>query len=654
MNEVAAPGPLSILDVLKEDFTIDPNMRVSENSRYKDPVWDFRSPGKHRSNSVSQSRLVIPWEMYCTPVAQRQFRKGGRVEGHLLAWVPPSIIEELKVLALFSLKLPPSTFASRGKQNGKPNTVSVSLRAVVSLFSEICASYDALLEGHGQPLITCVADITLEDLRDAIANSPRADGDRLSNYLRRLTHPVMGKYLRRRPEWNKHDLETLDFKFPQQRGDYLPVMKDELFRLVSDTACADIKGFLALLDIEPVDKHPTVRKATFEHSAGEALWELYVEIRRIDRENTHLTGRRTDNASWRERDQMERWYGVTPDQFQPHLARVQRASCMIIGLYTGGRYTDLASFVDGCVVERYAMPMLKGTEVKRRSLEEPEGEDLWPAIPIMLDAVRCLKEISRVTFNPYLVAPTYTLRIGEQPVPLSYQGFVGALNLYLQSIDEGRRCKGVRISANYLRHTLAYNLGRQGVNPVYISIQLKHLDDAFRVLPPDITLGYGDSGQLALLKATGAERASMEAVKELFSVNAPISGGGAPAFRERREAYFAGEMAAGRTEQQTMMKLAKAGVPFVSIGGGYCGGAFPWANEQGDTELPPCLGQMQCNSKRCKQGVITQAHAPHWNKIFSQNTELAADPAMNYAKEHLLSVVAEAREVLEELQLPVS
>lgn len=653
MSPAAALAPLSVLEVLKEGFTIDPDARVSENSRYKDPFWDFREPGKHRSDSVPQSRLVFPWEYYATPLSQRHLKKSKRVPGHLLAYVPPSIVEELKVLAFFSLKLDPSTFSSRGKQQSKPNTVSMSIRAVVSLLSDIFASYEVLLEGHAEPLIECIADITLEDLREAASRSSRSDGDRLANYLRRLTHPIVGKHLRRRPEWNKHDVATLDFKTSSKRADYSPVMRDELFRLISDTACADIKGFLALLDMEPVDKHLASKKPTFTHSAGVALWELYVEIRRIDREHSHVTGRRTDNPSQRERDQMERWFGVTPDAFQPYISRVQRASFMVIGLYTGGRYTDLTSFADGCLTETYGMPMLLGTEVKRRGLEAPEDEDIWPAIPIMLDAVRCLKEISRVTFNPYLVAATYTVAVDEEPKPLSYGGFVGAMNIYLKEIDEGGRWKGVRITANYLRHTLAFNLGRLGVNPVYISIQLKHLDDAFRVLPPDVTLGYGDSGRLALLKAAGTERAALDATKELFSVNAPVAGGGAEEFRKRRKAFFEGEAAAGRSEEETMKRLAKLGLPFVSVGGGYCGGKRPIVNKDGSQKLPPCLGQLQCNPHHCHQAVVTQSHAHHWRTIYRQNKELAASPSMAHAKEHLEAAAREAAEVLDDLELPV-
>jgi hypothetical protein len=271
----------------------------------------------------------------------------------------------------------------------------------------------------------------------------------------------------------------------------------------------------------------------------------------------------------------------------------------------------------------------------------------------MLDAVRCLQEISRVTFNPYLVAATYTVHIDEEPRPLSYEGFVGAMNIYLKEIDEAGRWKGVRISANYLRHTLAFNLGRLGVNPVYISIQLKHLDDAFRVLPPDVTLGYGDSGKMALMKATGAERAALDATKELFSVNAPIAGGGAEDFRKRRKAYFEGEAAVGRSEEETMNKLAKLGLPFVSVGGGYCGGKRPIVNKDGSQNLPPCLGQMQCNPNRCGQAVVTRSHAHHWRKIYRQNMELASNPSMAHAEEFLEAAVREAVEVLNDLELPV-
>ena len=57
--------------------------------------------------------------------------------------------------------------------------------------------------------------------------------------------------------------------------------------------------------------------------------------------------------------------------------------------------------------------MLKGTHTKHQDLNDEENADLWPAIPIMRDALKCLEEISRVTFNPYLISGCETVRLEQ-------------------------------------------------------------------------------------------------------------------------------------------------------------------------------------------------------------------------------------------------
>lgn len=639
---------LKVSELLKGAATLDPQRRVSPHSRLGDPIWDFREPDNQRVDSVPDSRLVINWGMYSMPREQRQFRAGIRVIGHLTAFLPAGIIEELKVLCLLVMELPASAFGSSGKQKVKPNTAIVSVRSLICLFSDILDVYAKLsAQSRRLPLsIQSVCDVTLDDIQQAVAASPRKDGARLSSYLAKLASPLMAKFLPRPLEWNPADLDDVDFKFPEKRTDYSPVMPDDLFRLLSDTACADVKGFLKFLKLRPQDRYEGAKKATFSHERGPELFAQYIEIRTVDRAHTYRTGKRSNNDSGKQRRAFKARYGVAPETFQIHISRVQRACFTLIGMYTGGRYTDLRTFTNDCVGEKFGMSMLFATEVKRRDVNAPENFDIWPAIPIMLDALTCLQHISQVTFNPFLLGSTYTVGIGEEPAPLSYGAFVEAINLYLAEIDKSGRWAHTRLSSNSLRHTLAYQLGRLDVNPVYISIQLKHLDAAFRALPPNITLTYGNQGQLALQRAMGAERASIEATKELFALHAPLAGGGAEEFKQRKKTWFAGMMAQGYTEEQLVEMLAAQGLPFVAVGGGYCGGKRDIVMKDGTRQLPPCLGQLHCSPDDCHQGVITAAHIPHWQEVLSQNEERASDPLMGHAKEHLEAAARKARNVL--------
>ena len=642
---------LTFTEVMKKGFSIPPQAPVSVHSRYADDTWDFREKNKKRSVAVDRSRQALDWWFYTTPVEDRTFPPGAPDHGHLRAFLPLSILQELKTLAYLSIALPGSDFGAGRAAPNKPSTVVSSIRALICLFSDVYEAYARLVESYGgAPLIRSVCDVTLDDIKEAVASSPLTHGDLLEYYLGRLASPLFAKFLPRPLVWNRHDLRDVSFKTPEKRDDYSPVMRDELFRLLSDTACDDVKGFLKLLRLDTKDKQKERIPATFTHDDGPALFQHYIKIRRKDREAREELGKRTNNASKGLRASFLRWYGVAPETFFDYVTRVQRAAFMVIGLYTGGRYSDLTTFTIKCLGELHGIPVLFGTEVKHTAVDAQEETDVWPATPIMLDAIACLAEISKFTFNPYLVAPARTVPIGTQPGPYSYSGFLEALNLYLDEIDDTGRWEQVSISGNSLRHTLAYNLGRLGVNPVYISLQLKHLDDAFRAIPADVTLGYGNLGQLALMRATGGEKAALDSIKELFSSGARIGGGGAKEFKARRDVYFQGWAARGYTEEQVIQIIARDGLPFVSVGGGFCGGRRPAPQKEGKGgKLPPCLGQLQCNPHDCHQGLVTPSHAPHWIGIARENEANAMDPDLAHARDQLEAAASIARKVLKDI-----
>jgi hypothetical protein len=642
---------LTFSEVSSQDFTISPDARVSVHSKFSDDFWDFNDEARKRSVAVENSAQVLDWAIYTTPLEARKFRPGVPDTGHLRAFLPSGILQELKVLAYLSLALASADFGSGRSTANKPSTVVRGIRALICMFSDIFGSYAKLVEPYGgAPFITSVCDVTLDDIKQAVANSPLTHGDQLEYYLGRLASPAFAKFLPRPLEWNRHDLRDVSFKTPEERTDYIPVMHDDLFRLMSDSACAEVKGFLKLLRREPQDKRKERIAPTFTHDDGPALFAHYVRIRQRDRGAREKYGKRTAQSSRGLRNSFKRRYGLATESFYSYMTRVQRAAFTVIGLYTGGRYSDLTTFTIDCVGELHGMPVLFGTEVKHTDVNAQEGRDVWPAIPIMLDAISCLAEISTFTFNPYLLSPTNTVPIGEQPAPYTHRGFLEAMEVFLSEIDKTGRWEKVSISANSLRHTLAYNLGRLGVNPVYISLQLKHLDDAFRAIPADVTLGYGNLGQLALSRATGGEKAASDLVTELFSSGARIGGGGAKEFKVRRDIYFQGWAVKGYSEEQVLQKVARSGMPFTSVGGGFCGGRRPAPKREGTGEkLPPCLGQTQCNPHDCHQGLVTPSHAPHWIAMVKENEANAADPELAHAREDFELVAKKARAVLKDV-----
>jgi hypothetical protein len=93
-------------DVIAGRQFIAPDTRVSKNSKYEDPVWDFTDSDSKRQSSISRGRLQINWGMYCT------VRDTNNLNDHRSALIPKQMVEELKVFAILYLSLP-TAFAPR-------------------------------------------------------------------------------------------------------------------------------------------------------------------------------------------------------------------------------------------------------------------------------------------------------------------------------------------------------------------------------------------------------------------------------------------------------------------------------------------------------------------------------------------------------------
>jgi integrase len=630
----------------KKSIVIKADERVSNNSRFGDELWDFNDHKIIRLNSVPASRLRIDWAKYSAERNQEKLRRGQQTI------IPQTMIQELKTFAYLYLTVP-SAFGKTNSHSIKPQTVVVMLRGMIFLFSRIYQRHQEVATSLNskKSTIRSLTDISVRDLRKALIESDRADGAQLSGSLRALTSSLMSRALpSSRLKWTDKDVSTLEFKYPNKRTDYKRVMPKELFRLLSINACRDVTGFLLFNGIQPIDNSQKIPTHTFSGriSNGATAFNDYESIRIKDREYSSRRGSR-GTLSQGERRHFKKSHGVTPQEYFKYISRVQRAAMTLIGLYTGARYSDLTSFTKDCVKSLHGTHVIVGTHAKQQKIKDKENADIWPAIPVMRDAFECLKLISRVTFNPYLLSAIETVPIGQTPKPMTLSSFAEAINKYLKVVDSTGRWSEWHINPHQLRHTLAQQLARADVGLVFIAQQMKHLHTALNSLPPDVTMMYGNISGLAQQRALHADQAYLEAAKELYSPDRPVAGGGAAEFIERRKSYFEGMAAEGWTTDELIIELAKQGLPFASVGIGYCGGKRETLLKDGTKELPPCLGSLQCNPAVCHQAVITKVHEPQWRRILQQNESLAADPRMSHAQEPLLAAADTARKVIQTL-----
>lgn len=624
-----------------------PASRVSHVSSFRSLTWDFYDPSKSRQLSVSRSKLRIEWAVYLKPST-------GESESHERAFLTRPLIEELRVFAFFYYKAPGHFGLS--KRTIKPNTLVALIRSLVSLFSRI----DDIRESYHADLVTAkfisgryarlqsISEVTLIDLKEALAESEQRDGSRLKVGLQLLCHPLLVGRFKQSLQWTHEEAAGLDYRYSETRSDYKRVMPDELFRTLSNTATDDVRKFLSFLGRTGEDGSPRQHiNPTFHGIDGQAYFSLYVQMRDKDRVASHRLGKKTSNSR-KERVRLVEM-GIAPVMFFSYLLRVRNAALSLVGLYTGGRWSDYSGFKHGCIKLRHGYPVIEGTLVKNQPENAAEGEDFWPAIPILRDAVAVLEQLTDITHNPFLFSASDTVPIGGAEQPISLVGFTTAINDYLAQIDEGEVWSGWRINPHQLRHTLARQLANADVGTVFISYQLKHLYTALASLPPDVTLGYGNLSQQRMDRAMARADANLDAARALFDPDAPVAGGGAEEFKARRKTYFEGKAAAGWSTEETIKNLAAAGMPFVSVGPGYCGGIKEETMKDGRKIPPPCIGDLQCNPGDCGQSIITTIHKRHWERIREKNIELSSNPDLAYAKPNFEKAILTSERVLSDL-----
>jgi hypothetical protein len=339
---------------------------------------------------------------------------------------------------------------------------------------------------------------------------------------------------------------------------------------------------------------------------------------------------------------------TTAGEVLEYVTHVHEAACSLIALYTGARYSDHNGFKTGCLQRIRGMWFLVGTHIKHEDIDKPTDTDLWPAIPALRDAVRCLELFTEFTNNQYLIS---SLRTVDDGTGRSYSpgGLTDVLARFFKRVDIDGTWSHIKVSTHRCRHTLAHQLARSDLGLVFIAHQMKHLHSALRAVPPQVTLNYGSISDLKVERAMQGPVLHYEMAKSLYDPDSAIAGGGAEEFVERRKQYFEGMQASGMTKEEILISLSTKAAPFSSVGMGFCLGRREIKNKDGSIQKPPCTGSLQCSPGSCPNALITATHAPLWKKVVIQNRELAAKPEMQHAQAELLRMADHASGILSQL-----
>lgn len=610
---------------------ISPTTMVSLKSNIFDRVWDFHDPNKPRLGGLTHSKLCVDFEATLSGIAYN---------------LPPLVVRDMQCSAALYLKAPRSLGFKQSES--APHSVCQSVKIGLSFFSHLFEKFFSReLEIPQLKNRLSLSDVSISMIEDALVDFDFVRKDVVRNTLRALAS-YAGKLACAHPvAWTWADVDNLRFSTSNKRTDYERVYPAQLFKLINETASADIIGFLQFMRVQPTTANlpgtapPFSSEARVTHSAFTA----YAAIREKDRKYAYTTGKR-QNDTRGERIKFVKKFGFNVEIFKEYLMRVRGAAFNIVAFYTAGRYCDAKMFKEGCIKEICGELYLFGTKVKHTPVDAPIDGDVWPVIPILKDAVTVLEIFCTITFNQYLLCSFESVMPDQIPEPLTDAGMLAVFQKYVATIDLDDVWSHINVSANRYRHTMAYQLARGDVGLSYISWFLKHLNYRFSSTPAQVTHAYGDIDKLMAERAIYRTAHERNTAANLYSPNAPIAGGGAAEFQKRREEFFSGCMAAGMTEEEVLDMLVSQGMPFTNVGLGYCGGKRDLIDANGKKHPPPCTGSLQCNPNICKNSIITNSHAKLWIKVAEVNEANSKNPKLKHQKQNLLKTAAEAREVL--------
>ncbi len=592
-------------------------INVSVLSRAKDLVWDFTDDSLDRARSIDETRLRVNW-------------------GH---WrISPKMLVELQTIFLFYIKVP---IWFGVKKNPKPQTLVPKVKVA-------CGFLERLLDAESlYDLDISLADLAIGDCEKSIAQYSR-NRTSLGASLKLIFSAGAGKLIGRDMQIDaKTNLrlktalcQTREVESSKKKDRWL---SDQQFSEASYSSLARVQDFLKRM------KLPVLNDSVYEYSPPSNfekydfrhVFEMYAEHR-----VSYVNGNRARDIE----DRLESM-GSRITDVSDYLKEVNMASQCVIGLYIGGRFSELASLKFGCRGIKDGIPVVSGRVYKTKSANDI-SDDTWVAIDVVRDAVEALEALAPVKGSEYLFSAA-NLTTGassndgsESQKGYSYSGFHVAMKRYFKIVNRDGLFNNWVFNSHQFKHSLTRQMVKAHLGMPYISFQLKHMYDEVQRLPAEVTMAYGNSASLLQSQMAGffMTEFKREKITQIFSPSSPISGGGALDFAERREMYFEGMTSAGYSNAEIIDELGRlTDAVFVNVGLGYCTGRKA---DPGGSKDVPCIGQLRCNPNQCKNAVIAEEHIPAWEAVKAANVKMIEDPRFFYGKEQFKTAIAEAESVI--------
>lgn len=632
-------------------------MPVTKLSKFGEMTWDYNDDALNPSKNVAGSKLRIDFYKY--------------------SCIPNYIIIEIKCLLNY-LMLNAVVFSegSKGKKSIKPNTAisqfESGLRFLDHVFKKI--SDDAPIDFINEKYQT-LSDILESDFKEAAKDYPYTVDNAFWKFCYYLKHPFAVKIL-------DHSIQV-DFgvlEFPERktkkRKARLVFENDVFEKLVSHSTYRivdllrgcneDIFDQLALKHLDALGSSAPCLGITRELIDDYAVIRLFrkgyseAEISKIVTIHPGLYVDGTNKLSEHKlRKKISERHGFESfEEVRNKINEVYDACCYIIAQFSGMRPNALSEIIiESCLVTSEGDDLIVTEEKKGKSESFNLFDDKFVTIPIMKDAITAAKLIAKCKNNPYLFSNADTVEYGSKPESMSSQGIKHSFSKYFVRLFSVEQWKELQFTTYMYRHTLAYQLYRVDLGLPFISYQLKHVVESISKhsgykSTSDVTLEYGEIAERLSSDATKGKRQSIRQQAEIESVKSTMNPDGTylgekgKEHKERLTQAFIGYRAEGFSDDEIYEAMAEQGMAIVNVGTGFCFGDNEM--EKFDDSLP-CLGGLRCNPLRCKNSIVTKAHAPKWREVYLSNKALVGKEGFEDKQEQILAAMQEAEAVLLDL-----
>lgn len=635
-------------------------LNISKRSTFGEHVWDFNEDEPNASRNVQGSRMRLEFNSF------------------------PSLnlcaVLEMKIAIFVYLKAPEVLGLQRYRKNVKPATMVSCFRAGLGFLETMSMRARELMTDeffevgyHG------VAFFDASMYRDAAAIHDCAYGPVLEKFFSVIRSPFLQGHLFDSPLPNVQ-LDSLPWAnvlktVPDAERTY-SILPNRIFEKASRNASFAVVDFLDALG-QPVHDTVALKRRNADgyfiaesRSLSKYNLDLYLaaRLRRAGYDsaamNTLLEA--AMDKVWPEfrlesgaHDFKSRYTLVklsdfnVNDCFRKYINFVSYSACYLVAQYTGMRPSELAEVVVDSCLEREGDYWLVVSNIKKhRQGLAKLFDDKWIAIPIVRDAIRVGRIIARLKQNPYLFSNMFTVRPGVEPKSMPSNGIAHQFNLFFQEILTKEELDALEFSPYTLRHTLAYQMARAELGLPFISYQLKHFGELIGGIGQNkafsaVTLGYGAIAEILSKAGRSSSKSPTRLAEEEYILNfcdpdGSYAGPNAENHKARMKRVFSGYMAAGYSKEQIIEQMAKKRLAIINVGQGFCYGS---QREEHDESLP-CIGSLRCNPNRCKNAVVTKAHAPKWREIYHENKLALRAASSSLVEEELRAAMDEAKGVL--------